>query len=107
MSRALDDVIVLDLTRQFCSSLSGAFLADLGARVIRLDLLPLPAATARAESASEWNHEADLIHRNKQSFALDPARGRRAALSRSAVRGVQPPPEAVRTEELSWRQSAR
>jgi crotonobetainyl-CoA:carnitine CoA-transferase CaiB-like acyl-CoA transferase len=35
MSRALDDVIVLDLGRQFCTALSAAFLADFGARVIR------------------------------------------------------------------------
>lgn len=36
MSRALDGLVVLDLTRQFCSSLSSAFLGDFGAWVIRL-----------------------------------------------------------------------
>jgi formyl-CoA transferase len=84
MSRALDDVIVIDLTRQFCSSLSGAFLADFGARVIRLDLLP-NASPARAESASQWNHEADLIHRNKESLALDPRSERGSALLKEIV----------------------
>ncbi len=67
MSRALDNVIVLDLGRQFCTALSAAFLADFGARVIRLDLLPANAGPRPAG----WNHEADLIHRNKESLALD------------------------------------
>lgn len=74
MGRVLDDVTVLDLTRQFCTALSAAFLGDFGARVIRLDLLPaLPAGTS-----GRWNHEADLIHRNKLSVAINPSspRGR-------------------------------
>lgn len=66
MSRPLDDLVVLDLSRLFCTSLCAAFLADFGARVIRLE----PAA-APARAATGWNHEADLIHRNKQSLALD------------------------------------
>ncbi|MGD9598350.1 MAG: CaiB/BaiF CoA transferase family protein [Steroidobacteraceae bacterium] len=74
MGRILHDVTVLDLTRQFCSALSGAFLADFGARVIRVDLLP----AARNEPTGRWNHEADLIHRNKLSVAVNAstARGR-------------------------------
>ncbi len=66
MSRPLDDVVVFDLTRLFCASLAGAFLADFGARVIRLEVEPAPA-----RGAEGWNHEADLIHRNKESIALD------------------------------------
>lgn len=67
MSRVLNDITVLDLTRQFGTALAAAFLGDFGARVIRLDLLPgAPRATP-----GRWNHEADLIHRNKQSIALD------------------------------------
>ena len=66
MSRPLDDVVVFDLTRLFCTSLTAAFLADFGARVIRLEIEP---GAARAESG--WNHDADLIHRNKESLALD------------------------------------
>ena len=67
MGQVLNDVTVLDLTRQFCAALSTAFLGDFGARVVRLELLPAaaPAATGR------WNHEADLIHRNKLSVALN------------------------------------
>lgn len=80
MSRALDDVIVLDLTRQFCASLSAGFLADFGARVIRLDLPPL-----RESSGGSWNHEADLIHRNKESLALDPASAGGTELLRQLV----------------------
>lgn len=67
MSRALDGLVVLDLTRQFCSSLSSAFLGDFGARVIRLEFLPAVAS----DSSGRWNHEADLIHRNKESLAID------------------------------------
>lgn len=40
MTAALDDVIVLDLTNTFSSSLTAAFLADFGSNVIRLDLPP-------------------------------------------------------------------
>ncbi|MBL0122977.1 MAG: CoA transferase [Betaproteobacteria bacterium] len=68
MSRALDGLVVLDLTRQFCASLSAAFLGDFGARVIRLELLPVEVK----ETLGQWNYEADLIHRNKESLALDP-----------------------------------
>ncbi len=71
MSAALDDVIVLDLTKNFFSSLSAAFLADFGADVIRLDLLP-QAHEKTNQNDGSWNHESDLIHRNKRSVALDP-----------------------------------
>ncbi|MBS0391203.1 MAG: CoA transferase [Proteobacteria bacterium] len=66
MSRPLEDVVVIDLTSLFCASLSAAFLADFGARVIRVDSL---APTVR--TAQGWNYQADLTHRNKESIALD------------------------------------
>jgi len=69
MSSALEDVIVLDLTRDFSASLSAAFLSDFGARVIRLELSS--ADDRPVPSAGTWNFEADLIHRNKQSVALN------------------------------------
>jgi len=78
MSKALDDVVVLDLTKSFSASLTAAFLADFGANVVRLDFLPDAhadrdqAAAADAPKARKWDHESDLIHRNKQSLALDP-----------------------------------
>ncbi|NMG76488.1 CaiB/BaiF CoA transferase family protein [Aromatoleum diolicum] len=80
MSRALDDVVVLDLTRQFAAALSAAFLADFGARVIRLDVPPVRVATD-----GRWNHEADLIHRNKESIALDPTHASGLALLKALV----------------------
>jgi len=72
MSRALEDVVVLDLTSQFWSSLSPAVLGDFGAQVIRLELLP-EAREVFAQADGTWDYEADLIHRNKQSVALDPS----------------------------------
>jgi crotonobetainyl-CoA:carnitine CoA-transferase CaiB-like acyl-CoA transferase len=69
MSVALDDVVVLDLTNTFSAAMTGAFLADFGAAVIRLELLP---ATDGQQADGKWNYEADLIHRNKQSVALNP-----------------------------------
>lgn len=71
MGQVLNDITVLDLTRQFCASLSAAFLGDFGARVLRLDLLPAPPV----EATGRWNHEADLVHRNKLSVAVNPASG--------------------------------
>jgi formyl-CoA transferase len=69
MGQVLHDVTVLDLTRQFCAALSAAFLGDFGARVIRLDLLP----GTPAEPTGRWNHEADLVNRNKLSVAINPS----------------------------------
>ena len=69
MSRPLDDVVVIDLTRLFCASLGATFLADFGARVLRLE--PLPLAPREGGGEGVWNHDADLIHRNKESIALD------------------------------------
>jgi formyl-CoA transferase len=69
MGQVLHDVTVLDLTRQFCAALSAAFLGDFGARVIRLDLLPATAAGP----TGRWNHEADLMNRNKLSVAINPS----------------------------------
>lgn len=66
MSQALEDVVVLDLTKQFCASLAAAFLGDFGARVIRLEPMPINSG-----DAGQWNCEADLAHRNKESLALD------------------------------------
>ena len=83
MSVVLDDVVVLDLTNTFSAAMTGAFLADFGATVIRLELLSAasePSADANpeagADSSASWNCEADLIHRNKQSVALDPSSDR-------------------------------
>lgn len=81
MSSALDGIVVLDLTRRFSGSLTSAFLGDFGARVIRLDLLPLQPK----QHDGRWNYEADLIHRNKQSLAVDPKDPRGAAILRQLL----------------------
>lgn len=80
MNRPLDDVVVIDLTRLFCTALSAAFLADFGARVVRIDSLPPVPHAARS-----WNHDADLIHRNKESIALDLAGDEGRAVLRELV----------------------
>jgi crotonobetainyl-CoA:carnitine CoA-transferase CaiB-like acyl-CoA transferase len=72
MSAALDDVVVLDLTNTFSSSLTAAFLADFGGNVIRLELLP--QAREPKTTGGGWDYEADLIHRNKQSVVIDPGK---------------------------------
>ncbi|MBW2713006.1 MAG: CoA transferase, partial [Deltaproteobacteria bacterium] len=76
MSQALEDVTVVDLTSQFWSSLTGAFLADFGATVIRVDLLPQAQEKAQEKAPEKiaegsWDHDADLVHRNKRSVALN------------------------------------
>jgi crotonobetainyl-CoA:carnitine CoA-transferase CaiB-like acyl-CoA transferase len=72
MSKALEDVVVLELTTEFWSAVGAAMLADFGARVIRVE----PPSEARAEGsrqdpAAGWDHDAELAHRNKLSLALD------------------------------------
>lgn len=81
MSRVLGGIVVLDLTRRFSGALASAFLGDFGARVIRLDLLPMKP---RPHDGG-WNYEADLIHRNKQSLAVDPKDPRGAAILRQLL----------------------
>lgn len=72
MAAALDDVVVLDLTKTFSSSLTAAFLADFGGDVIRLDFPSRPVETDTDTADGSWDYQADLIHRNKKSIALDP-----------------------------------
>jgi crotonobetainyl-CoA:carnitine CoA-transferase CaiB-like acyl-CoA transferase len=75
MSKALDNVVVLELTTEFWSAVGAAMLADFGARVIRVEPLP-EAHQARAEGPAQeppagWDHDAELAQRNKNSLALD------------------------------------
>ena len=72
MSKALEDVVVLELTTEFWSAVGAAMLADFGARVIRLE----PPSEAHEEGSGQeppvgWDHDAELAHRNKLSLALD------------------------------------
>jgi len=72
MSKALEDVVVLELTTEFWSAVGAAMLADFGARVIRIEPIreAREAGSGRA-SPPGWDHAAELAHRNKESLALD------------------------------------
>jgi formyl-CoA transferase len=66
MTGALENVVVLDHTTAFWSSLGVALLADFGAQVIRLD-----APQAVAGGGVGWDHDNELVNRNKLSLAVD------------------------------------
>ncbi len=73
MSTALDNIFVLDLTTEYWSSLGGALLADFGARVVRIENLaaPQPSRPDGADGRPGWDHDAELVQRNKLSLALN------------------------------------
>ena len=73
MSRALEGIVVLDLTQSFWGSLGVALLGDFGARVLRVE-----DAAVRGESSPDgaagsasWNWERELANRNKKSLAVN------------------------------------
>jgi len=68
MSKALDDVTVLDLTTTFWSSIGTALLADFGARVIRVEDLP---KCGPGEHQNGWDCDVELAQRNKLCLAVD------------------------------------
>jgi len=68
MSKALDDITVLDLTTAFWSSVGTALLGDFGARVIRIEDIPEPSPE---ETTTGWDCHAELAQRNKRSLAID------------------------------------
>ena len=77
MSGPLEDVVVVDLTREAWASGAAGMLADFGARVIRVDDLsvaPRDPARDGLKADEDFDSEAELIHRNKQSVALDLSR---------------------------------
>ena len=53
MSKALEDVVVLELTTEFWSAVGAAMLADFGARVIRVE----PLSEARGHGPGQGNQE--------------------------------------------------
>jgi len=74
MSRALDGVVVIDLTREFFASLAGAMLGDFGATVIRVEGRKAPGRVDHDRDGmhppERWNALDELAHRNKQSLAV-------------------------------------
>ena len=80
MSRALEDVVVIDFTGEFYASLAGALLGDFGATVIRVVDLADPRKVDHDRDGmhptERWSSLDELAHRNKQSLAVnlaDPA----------------------------------
>jgi crotonobetainyl-CoA:carnitine CoA-transferase CaiB-like acyl-CoA transferase len=71
MTKALDGLLVVDLTVEFWGSLAAALLGDFGANVVRIDALGAPVAEPDDEPAPAWNARAELANRNKASLAVD------------------------------------
>ena len=85
MSKALDGLVVLDLTCEFFASLTGAMLGDFGATVIRIEDLAEPREVDHDRDGmhppERWNALDELAHRNKQSLALNLGRAGRSRRS--------------------------
>jgi len=85
MSRALEGLLVVDLTVEFWGSIGAALLADFGAEVVRIDPVLAPPRDEGDEPPGAWNGLAELAQRNKRSLALDLATGRGRELARALV----------------------
>ncbi|MEE3326433.1 MAG: CaiB/BaiF CoA-transferase family protein [Myxococcota bacterium] len=78
MSGPLEDIVVVDLSREAWASGAAGMLADFGARVIRVDDLSVPPrdpARDGLRADEPFDSEAELSHRIKESLALDLAQG--------------------------------
>ncbi|MBI4518580.1 MAG: CoA transferase [Deltaproteobacteria bacterium] len=71
MSKALDNVVVLDLTTEFWSSIGTALLADFGATVIKIENLPDAHGRQPNDPSVPWDYQAELAQRNKLGLALN------------------------------------
>jgi formyl-CoA transferase len=71
MSRALQDVVVLDMTSSFWAAFGATLLADAGARVIRIEDLSTPQPEGSFFASDAWPHLYALANRNKTSMALN------------------------------------
>jgi crotonobetainyl-CoA:carnitine CoA-transferase CaiB-like acyl-CoA transferase len=76
MSKALDGVLVLDMTRASWASLGVALLGDFGAQVIRVETLPEARERRHdhyqeEEPTGSWDYRFELANRNKLSLAVD------------------------------------
>lgn len=76
MSRALEDIVVLDRTGSFWASLGVALLGDFGARVLRIEDPGAPAGASEGATSrgAPWDWERELAHRNKRSLVVDDRR---------------------------------
>ncbi len=74
MVKALEDITVVDLTDEMWGGLASALLGDFGADVIRVDDVSRSARDPDRDGrhpSEAFDSEAELIHRNKRSLALD------------------------------------
>lgn len=73
MSKALEDVVVLDTCTEFWASLGAALLGDFGAQVIKVEGLTGPRGSGLREQEPQaaWDYQFELANRNKQSLAVD------------------------------------
>jgi crotonobetainyl-CoA:carnitine CoA-transferase CaiB-like acyl-CoA transferase len=75
MSKALEGIVVVELTSEFFASLAGALLGDFGATVIRVEDLANPRAVDPDRDGmhppERWNSLDELAYRNKRSLAVN------------------------------------
>lgn len=83
MTKALDGLLVVDLTVEFWGSIAAALLGDFGANVVRIDALGAPPADPDAEPAPAWNARVELAQRNKSSLGVDVMSERGRAIVRA------------------------
>ena len=110
MSKALDSVVVLDMTGEFWSSLGVALLADFGANAIKIEH-PAEAREREPHPPGTWNHNFELANRNKSSLALDwrSARGRAIfddLVRRADVLAIDWPAAELREQGLDYERLA-
>ena len=111
MSKALDALVVLDMTSEFWSSLGVALLGDFGARAIKVERTG-ERETGDAHPPGSWNYHDELANRNKTSLALDweLPRGRRILdelLRQTDVLVVDRPAAQLREQGLDYETVAR
>jgi formyl-CoA transferase len=85
MSKALEGIVVADLTIEFWGGIGAALLADFGAEVIRIDDLSASPAPSDDDPAP-WNYRFELANRNKMSLALDLESERGRGIAHQLVR---------------------
>lgn len=90
MSKALDGIVVLDLTTELWSGLGAAILGDFGADVIMVETLPAARERRRQRDdrvpATPWNYRFELANRNKMSVAVNLGEERGGEILRQLVR---------------------
>ena len=72
-NKALDDLLVVELTSELWSAIAGSILGDFGACVVRVETPGCERLGNGGEAAVEgpWDYEAELAHRNKLSVSVN------------------------------------